>query len=58
MRAVNIGRFACNSNNMCWHKWILCVEAMNWDYKYLSAEGFLQEAFERAKYIFPRDLDM
>jgi L-ribulose-5-phosphate 3-epimerase len=25
------------------------IEAMNWDYKHLSAEEFLQEAFERAK---------
>jgi sugar phosphate isomerase/epimerase len=25
------------------------IEAMNWDYKDLSAEEFLQEAFERAK---------
>ncbi len=25
------------------------IEAMNWDYKHLSAEEFLQEAFDRAK---------
>jgi L-ribulose-5-phosphate 3-epimerase len=25
------------------------IEAMNWDYKHLSADKFLQEAFERAK---------
>lgn len=25
------------------------IEAMNWDYKDLSAEEFLQKAFERAK---------
>lgn len=25
------------------------IEAMNWDYKDLSAEEFLHEAFERAK---------
>lgn len=27
----------------------IAIEAMNWDYKHLTAEGFLQEAFGRAK---------
>jgi hypothetical protein len=27
----------------------IAIEAMNWDYKDISAEEFLKEAFERAK---------